>query len=209
MKKLLILMNLLSPLIVQAASTVANPFKIRFTIPKDKIAVEADLFLSCRHEKFSIGDTAEYESYHADYKLNVRYEDKDEFTQKVTVYLGEKKQLYINGIFKIRKECTSRVAIDFKDRKYSVGWAGKYDTPISFTLTTDYYNYSEDNILDVTYLEDILNDNHVSFYYRSVPSVQVNVWLYVNHKELYEVAPTSAAIDGNTNKPYLLVPKIN
>lgn len=189
----------------QAASTVAYPFEFSFTIPKDKIKVEAGLFLSCRHEKFVIGDTAEYETYHADYKLNVRYEEQDESTQKVTIDLNAKKRLYIDGIFKIGKECTSRVAIDFKDRHYSVGWADKYDTPIAFTLTTDYYDYSEENVLDITYLEDILNNNHVSFYYRSVPSFQVNVWLYVNQKELYEVAPTSAAIDNNTNKPYPLI----
>lgn len=203
MKKL-ILITLLFPSLLKAASTVAHPFELRFSIPKDKIAVKADLVQNCRHESFVIGDTAEYVDNYVDYELDVAYENISQGVQEVVVSLTEAKHLYIDGVFKPNKECMSQVSITLNDTKYAIGWANRLHEPIFFEVATAFYNYSEENVLDISYLKEILYKNHMSFYYKPVPSYRVNIWLHANGKEVYEVAPTSAAFDPETNMPYLL-----
>lgn len=203
MKKLVLLI-IIFPTLLRAASTVAHPFDLIFTIPKDQIFIKANLVQNCRHEKFVIGDTAEYVDNFVDYELDVTYEDINNDVQEVVVSLTESKHLYIDGFFKPNKECMSQVSIILNDTKYAIGWADRFNDPVSFQVSTDFYNYSETNVLDVSYLKDILHKNHMSFFYKPVPSYRVNVWLYANGSEVYEVPPTSAAFDPKTKMPYPL-----
>lgn len=199
-----VLLILLFPSLLRAASTVAHPFDLIFTIPKDQISVKAKLVQNCRHEKFVIGDTAEYVDNYVDYNLDVVYQDINDGVQEVVVSLTESKYLYIDGFFKPNKECMSQVSILLNDTNYSIGWANRFAEPISFTVATGFYNYSEENNLDITYIKDILDKKHISFFYKPIPSYRVNVWLYAEGEEVYDVPPTSAAFDPKTKMPYPL-----
>lgn len=187
-----------------AASIEARPFQFEFTTPKELLDVKAEVELSCRYEKFVIGDSAEYNTTRKSHDLDIKTTKLDGRT-RFQISLNSSLSHKVTGLFRPSKECAGQLKLTLNDKKYAVGWAGKLKTPISFLIKTPAYRYNEGHSnLDISEVLDVIENRHVSFRYKSVPNMQVNIWVLFDGNTHPSLFPTSAAINPKTNKPYLL-----
>lgn len=203
MKFILILLSLfVIPQTLMAASTVVHPFNMDFYVMENRFSVYPQVILSCRYEKFVIGDSAEYITETKAYDLSMeKSRAGDNIYYKVS--LKDKKSLQVNGAFKPTKECMSELMIKFVDNNYSVGWAGQTKRPISFTLRSHNYFKAGDSLPDFRDMISMIDFKNLDFYYKSVPNLQVNIWMTADGNKL-PLSPTTAAINNETNMPYRL-----
>lgn len=186
-----------------AARTIAHPFQIEFSTPKDHLAIKAQLIQSCRYEKIVWSDSAEYYTETKKYDL-----EQDQMARGDEILhilsLRKKYELEVRRVFKPTKACLSFIEISFIDKKYSVGWSGQTKRPLLFTLgSSSPYHYQEgESELDISSLSDLISFKKIQFLYHPV-RFQVNIWLLADGEKL-PVSPTTSAIDPKTGMPYLL-----
>lgn len=187
---------------LMAASTVVHPFSMDFYVIGNHFSVYPQIVLSCRYEKIVISDSAEYITESKAFDLGV---EKSRTGENVyyKVSLKDKKSLAVNGAFKPTKECMSELLINFVDNNYSVGWAGQTKRPISFMLRSNNYFKSGDSLPDFKEMISLIDFKNLDFLYKSVPRLQVNIWMTADGNKL-PLSPTSAAINDETNMPYRL-----
>jgi|GEM_PF-2088470 hypothetical protein len=201
---LITLTFILIPAIGFTASIEARPFDFEFTAPQDLLDVNAQLQLSCRYEKFVIGDSAEYNTTRKSYDLDIQATNLDERV-RYRISLTSTLSHEVRGFFRPNKECAGQLKISLNDNNYAVGWVGKVSTPISFFVQTSAYRYNEGHSsLDISEVLDVIKNRHVSFRYKPVPNLQVNIWVLFDGSTHRSLLPTSAAINPETNAPYLL-----
>lgn len=188
---------------VLAARTVAHPFQMEFSTPKNHLTIKAQLIQSCRYEKIVWSDSAEYYTETKKYDLEQEQVLRGEEVLHV-LSLRNRLELEVRGAFRPTKECLSFVEISFIDKNYSVGWGGQMKRPLSFSLSSSSpYNYQEgESELDISSLADLIYHKKIQFLYHPV-RIQVNIWLLADGEKL-PVSPTSSAIDPKTGMPYLL-----
>jgi hypothetical protein len=203
MKFILTLIGLfIIPQILMAASTIVNPFSLDFYVIENRFSVYPKVLLSCRYEKIIFGDSSEYITETKAFDLNVeRTRAGENIYYKIN--LKDKKRLDVNGPFKPTKECMSELQINFVDNNYSVGWAGQTKRPISFMLRSKGYFKAGDTQPDFKEMISLIDFKNLDFLYKSVPGLQVNIWMTGDDKKL-PISPTSAAINAETNMPYRL-----
>jgi len=187
-----------------AASIEARPFEFEFTAPQDQFEAKAQLQLSCRYERFVIGDSAEYNTTRKSYDLDIQTTKLDKRI-RYNVSLTSTISHEVTGLFRPNKECAGQVKLNLNDKNYAVGWAGRVGTPISFLIETPSYRYNEGHSnLDISEVLNIIENRHVNFRYKPVPGLQVNIWVLFDGNTHRSLLPTSAAINPDTNAPYLL-----
>lgn len=201
MKNYLITFCCLASFPLFGASTTAKPFEFELSAPKNRMAVSATLIQSCRFEKIVWSDSSEYEVNTKTYPLSL----------EVTSYQGEElykfsspveRYLEVRGMFKPTKECKSELRVDFVDKNYSVGWAGQFDRPLKFHISTEDYYQEGDHDFDPKKVMDLIENRLVDFYYLPAAS-QVNIWITANGLKLPN-PPISSAINPKTKMPFLL-----
>ena len=198
-----ILLFILSSLSLSAysESTLVRPFELKFSAPAGSFNVKADLILSCRYERLVIGDSSEYFEKNEKFSIPVEIEN---FQDKFHLKISHKKtsSLEINGRFRSNPGCMSELRLTFIDNLYAVGWAGQMGRPISFILQQGYFYRAGDTVLDISQLQNQINDRLVEFFYVSAGK-QVNIWLTADGQKL-PLSPTSSALDPATGMPYRL-----
>lgn len=185
-----------------AASTVVHPFNMDFYVMENRFSVYPQVLLSCRYEKIVFGDSSEYITETKAFDLNIEMSRAGENIY-YKVSLKDKKRLDLNGPFKPTKECMSELVINFVDNNYTVGWAGQMKRPISFMLKSSGRFKEGDSQPDFKEMISLIDFKNLDFLYKSVPRVQVNIWMTADGLKL-PLSPTSAAIDAETNMPYRL-----
>lgn len=203
MKLLLTLLCLsIIPQTLMAASTVVNPFDMDFYVMENRFSVHPQVILNCRYEKIVFGDSSEYITESKTFDLAV---EKNKAGENVyyKISLKDKKQLDMNGVFKPTKECMSELRIEFVDNNYTIGWAGQMNRPLSFTIRSNNRFIEGDSKPDFSEVVSLVDFKNLDFLYKSVPGLQVNIWMTADGIKL-PLSPISAAINPETNMPYRL-----
>lgn len=194
-------LSLFSPYLM-AASTTIHPFSFEFYVMEDRFDVQPQVQLSCRYEKLVAGDSSEYYTETKKIDLSI-----DKVHARPNVYykiaLKDKKYLEVKGAFKPTKECVSNLIINFVDKNYTIGWAGQMNRPVAFMLSSNAYFKAGETIGDFSKIIEMIDFKNLDFYYKSVPGLQVNIWMTADGVKL-PLSPISTAIDAETNMPYRL-----
>lgn len=185
-----------------AASTTVQPFNVQFYVMGNRFSVKPKVILSCRYEKIPTSDSSEYYTETKAFDLDIKKTPAGE-NVFYNVSLKDKKYLEVKGVFKPTKECMSELEFEFVDNNYSVGWAGQTKRAISFNLRSDNYFQAGDTTPDFSKVIEQIDLSNLDFLYKSVPGLQVNIWMTSNNKKL-PLSPVSVAIDPETNMPYRL-----
>lgn len=196
-----LLLSFFSPYLM-AASTTIHPFSFDFYVMEDRFDVQPQVQLSCRYEKIVAGDSSEYYTETKTFNLHV---DKAQAHPNVyyKMSLKDKKYLEVKGPFRPTKECVSALIINFVDKNYAIGWAGQMKRPIAFRLSSNAYFKAGDTVGDFSKTLEMVDLKNLDFYYKSVPGLQVNIWMTADGVKL-PLSPISSAIDEKTNMPYKL-----
>ena len=184
------------------ASTTVYPFQLEFYVLENRFRVEPKVILSCRYEKLVVGDSSEYYTTNEIFKLDMDVEQSGT-NVFYRVALKSKKYLEVKGGFKPTKECMSELKLTFIDNNYAIGWAGQTKRPIVFSVKSNNYYKGGDSVPDFTEVIEMLDLKNLDFLYKSVPGLQVNIWMTGNERKL-PLSPVSSAINPETNMPYLL-----
>lgn len=184
-----------------AESITARPFSFELYTTQANMRVSAQLSLTCRYEKLVIGDTAQYHFRSKKIPLEIVKTELGNKTRHL-IGLDSEQRLNLEGIFKPTKECSSNIEVLFVDTKYSVGWASQFDRPIEFSFNTRQSYSDGDTFVDLSKVYEEVDNKTIEFFYKPVPNLQVNIWLYADGEEL--ASPTSAAIDPETGMPFRL-----
>lgn len=187
---------------LMAASTTIHPFSFDFYVMEDRFDVQSQVLLTCRYEKIVLGDSSEYYTETKTFNLNI---EKAQARPNVYYKIGlkDKKYLDVKGPFKPTRECVSELRINFVDKNYTIGWAGQMKRPISFMLKSNDYFKAGDTVADFSKTVEMIDLKNLDFLYKSVPGLQVNVWMTADGVKL-PMSPVSSAIDAETNMPYRL-----
>lgn len=190
------------PQSLMAASTVVHPFDMDFYVMENRFSVYPQVILSCRYEKIVFGDSSEYITESKTFDLAVV---KSLAGENVYYKIGlkDKKQLEMNGVFRPTKECMSELRINFVDNNYTIGWAGQMKRPLSFTIKSNNRFTAGDSKSDFSDVMNLVDFKNLDFLYKSVPGLQVNIWMTADGMKL-PLSPISAAINPETNMPYKL-----
>jgi hypothetical protein len=205
MKKLVLLLCILSTHSVLAASVTVEQFNLDFLMDTSEYEVDFELTMACRYEKFVISDSSEYEYTYKKVPLKITKKKLDRNTSRVRVSNTRDQKLVLKGMFKSNKECQTYLEFFFKSKKYSVGWANQFDRPIRLGVF-EHSRLAEYKTFDINALRDTFENKLVSFIYKPVSS-QVNVRLGFDNlpsRGMSSYLSMSTAIDKNTNMPYRL-----
>lgn len=200
MKNLILICTLfVISLTAQAESITANPFSFELFTTQAHLDVKAELTLQCRYEKWVISDSSQYE-YVFNYIPLERKVTKEGDRYHVVFSLKQTKKTEVTGAFKPTKECSGRVDITFEDKKYSIGWANRFDKPISFLYLGKYRFERGDTKLNLSQLRADIEQKIFELRYQAYSS-QVNVSLYADEVKM---EGKGVAKDDATNMPYPL-----
>ena len=197
---LLFFISLLSTQKLEAASIKARPFELKFFLEQDHINVNAQLNLTCRHERWVIGDSAVWEMFHLKAPLQVT-QSKSGDLRLMKIALLDEKFLEVKGVFKPSKECKAELEIIFTDSLYASGSHAPYNSrPI--TLSYEHRDRYQDGhrTFDTSDLDHDINHETLGFRFQVLSQV---IHVYLENSTRW-FAHTSVTKNPETSLPYLL-----
>ena len=203
-QKLVLLVSLLFSFRGFCASITVEPFNMQFELD-DSYEVHGQVELACRYEKLIISDSAKYETfYQKPTPLDVEYLPGKDF-QKVIIKLPNRIYFEYKNWFKFGKECRASFSIDFKHKKYVIGYGQNPKGHIKFSLKKGFYDYLEgDQIYDPTKIGEYLDNTSYTIEEHALSST----FMLLKIKKDGLEAPTTpwvikVKINPETGKPYI------
>lgn len=180
-----------------AESISVDPFALKFSLEQKHIDLKAKLNLECRYEKWVLGDSAEYVYSRKEVGLDVNVDANG----AARISLSQGASLELDGWHRPTKECAGSFELSFVDKRYSIGWAGRVDAPIKFSIGEGGVFQSGDSVFDLSKLEGLLGSKSVQFSYRN-QGMEGKVYMLIDDQPYG--FPVSVAIDQSTGMPYRL-----
>ena len=205
MKKLIVFISILFSQSIFSANVTVEKFNLEFLLDTTEYELDFELRMACRYEKFVISDSSQYDYIYKTVPLKITKKKLSSDTSLIRVSNLRDQKLVLKGMFKSNKECQTYLSFFFKSKKYSIGWANRFDKPIRLGVF-EHSRLAEYKTFDIDNLRDIFENKKVSFIFRPVRS-------HVNIRLGFDDQPTrgmssylmmSSAIDKTTNMPFRL-----
>lgn len=189
-----------------SASVSVMPFSFVFYAKNDSYEVDFKLKMACRYEKFIVSDSSQYEYFYEEVPLIVEQIELINGLTKFTIKNTQNRKLNLGGFFRNNKECQTIQNFFLISKKYSIGWANRFDRPIRLGLY-EQSRLEQEKVFNIQKIYSKINNKELGFIYMPT-GFQVNIRFGFNRVSstgMSSYLSTTAYENKETGMPYPLL----